>query len=262
MNIFEAIILGLIQGLTEFLPVSSSGHLVLLQQFFAIDEGVITFNIAVHFATLLAVFLVFWKDIIEIIKRPFSKLSLLIIVGTIPTAVIGLIFKDTFEGFLQTGSVLGYAFLFTGLILWYAETVKNKDKGLNETTYVDTIVIGIAQGIAILPGVSRSGLTLAGALTRGLDRRFALKISFLMSMPSILGATLLEALDIAKQPYEVAGIVSILAGMVAAGISGYLAIRFMLKIFEQKSLKIFSYYVFGLGAIIILDGLLINRIIK
>jgi len=259
---FQAFFLGLVQGLTEFLPVSSSGHLVLMQRLFNIKEGALTFDIAVHLATAVAVTLVLWKDIWGMIKRPFSKLTLLVVVGTIPTGIIGLLFRDAFEGLYESGVTLGFEFILTGLILWYAESIRSGNKKLDNTGYVDAAVIGVAQGIAILPAISRSGLTLAGALFRGLNREFALKFSFLMSIPAILGAAVPDVLDIIKggggtgtnlDPLPLA------IGMITAAVSGYLAVRLMLKIFAQKSLKMFSYYVFVLGALIILDQLVFGR---
>jgi undecaprenyl-diphosphatase len=263
MSIFESFILGLVQGLSEFLPISSSGHLVLFQRLFGVEGNVLTFDVAVHIATLLAVFTVYWKDILEILKKPFGKLPLLLIVGTIPTAIIGFAFKDFFEKLFESGSTLGIEFIFTGVILWYAEGARTKGKKLNETTYTDAAIVGLAQGIAILPAVSRSGLTIAGALFRGLDREFAAKLSFLVSIPAILGAALLDILKILKGGEGIAagiGAAPLLVGMVVAAVSGYFAIKFMIKVLTRGSLKVFSYYVFVLGALIILEQIFIGRL--
>lgn len=256
MDILQGIILGIIQGLTEFLPISSSGHLTLFQKIFGINEGVRTFDIAVHMATLLAVVFVFRKDIWEVIKKPFSKMSLLIIVGTIPTGIIAVLLKDIIEELLKSGASLGIEFIITGLVLFYAERVKSKDKGVEKTTYGDAILIGVAQGIAIMPAISRSGLTIAGALFRGLNREFAAKYSFMLSIPIILLATASDVYDGIKGT-EPLGVTfwPLALGVVAAAISGYFAIKFMLKILTKGSLKIFSYYVFALGGLIILDQL-------
>lgn len=263
MSIFESLFLGIVQGLTEFLPVSSSGHLVLFQRLFGIEEGAMSFSIAVHFATLISVFIVFWKDILEMIKRPFSKLTLLVVVGTIPTVIIALLFKDFFEEVFNTGATLGLEFLITGSVLLYAESVKSKDKGIDHATYTDAVVVGVAQGLAILPAVSRSGLTIAGAFLRGLNREFALKFSFLMSIPPILGAALLDTYDVIKTGQGFAseiGTIPLIAGMVAAAVSGYFAIRFMLRLLKKGSFKYFAYYVFILGALIIMEQLFFGRI--
>lgn len=258
MDIFQAIILGIIQGLTEFLPISSSGHLTLLQKMFGIDEGVITFNIAVHLATLSGVFVVYWEEIKNIIKKPFGKLPLLVVVGTIPTAVIGLFFKDVFEELVKSGDALGICFIFTGLILWAAEKMKPLGKNLEKTTFSDAVIVGIAQGIAILPAVSRSGLTLAGSLFRGIDRKFALKFSFLMSIPAILGAATLDGIKLIKDGGAEIEVLPLIIGVFFAAISGYVAIKFMIKIFMKASLKMFSYYVFILGILILSDQFIFN----
>ena len=259
MNIFQGFFLGLIQGLTEFLPISSSGHLVLFQKLFDVKKGVMTFDVAVHLATLLSVVWIFREDVIHMIKKPFSKLTLLVVVGTIPAGIIGIVFKDAIEKIFESGATLGLEFILTGIILWFAETIRSKNKGLDKTTYFDATVVGVAQAIAILPAISRSGLTLAGALMRGLNREFALKLSFLISMPAILGAAVFDLKDMLKPEAAAAASLDLwplLIGMVTAAVSGYFAVKFMLKIFSKTSLKLFSYYVFALGALIIIEQII------
>jgi len=235
---------------------------VLFEKLLNVNKGGITFEVAVHLATLLGIFFVLWDDILAMIKKPFSKLTLLVVAGTIPTLVIGAAFNDIFEKIFESGASLGFEFIFTGLILWYAESVKSGNKRLNEMTYGDAVVVGISQGIAILPAVSRSGLTIAGALFRGLNREFALKFSFLMSVPAILAAAAKDGYDMIKAGQGLAmgaDLMPTLLGMAAAAVSGYLAVRFMLKIFSKVSLKIFSYYVFVLGALILVDQIFFGR---
>jgi Uncharacterized bacitracin resistance protein len=258
MTTIQGFILGLVQGLTEFLPISSSGHLVLFQKLFGLSEGTFTFDIVVHLATLVGVFAILRKDIVEILKKPLGKLPLLIVVGTIPTGLIALAFNDVFKELFKSGKTLGLEFIFTGLVLYYAERIRTRNKGLKETTYGDAAVIGVAQGIAILPAVSRSGLTLAGALMRGLNREFAIKFSFLMSIPAILLGALKDGYDLVQE----GGISSanidllpLLVGALAAAISGYFAVKFMLRIFSKMSLKIFSYYVIVVGLLVLVDQL-------
>lgn len=263
MNLFHAFILGLVQGFTEFIPVSSSGHLVLINRLFGISDGALTFGIAVHIATLVSVFIVLWRDILDMLKKPFGKLPLLVIAGTIPTVIIALIFKDSFEKIFESGSSLGLGFIFTGFILWFSESFKGMDKGLEKTKYTDAVIMGLAQGIAILPAVSRSGLTIASALFRGLNREFAARLSFLISIPVILGAAVVDGYDMIKNAGTLETGISIAplaVGMVAAAISGYIAIRFMLKILSKSSLRIFSYYVFAIGTLVILEQLFSGRI--
>lgn len=268
MSLLEGIILGIIQGFSEFLPVSSSGHLVMLEQIFGINEGSLTFGIAVHIATLVAVIIFFWKDIIEIIKKPFSKLPLLIVVGTLPTIAISLLLRPVFESSYENGATLGIGFIFTGLVLILFDKERKNTKNLEKTSWLDAIFIGIGQGIAIFPAVSRSGLTIASSLARGMKREFAVRFSFLMSIPAILGAFTLDAVGIAKNGGETIlniGILPILAGMIAAGVCGYFAIRFMVKLVTKGGLKKFSYYVIPLGMLILIDqlffGIVFNKII-
>lgn len=252
MTIIEAIILGVVQGLTEFLPVSSSGHLVLLQKAFGINEGTMLFTIMLHIGTLISIFIVFWKDIVEMIKKPFSKLALLIIIATIPTVVIALLLKDVVENAFSSASYLGYGFLLTGIILWSVESMKPGTKELKEMTYLNAVIIGVAQGFAIFPAISRSGSTIAGALFQKLDRKFAARFSFLMSIPAILGSLVFQAKDIIGEGIAVEW-VPVLIGTLAAAISGYLAIRLMMQIISKYSLKYFSVYVFILGAFVLID---------
>jgi undecaprenyl-diphosphatase len=258
----QAFILGLIQGLAEFLPISSSGHLVLFQKLFGLGKGVVTFDIAVHLATLAALMIILKKDIMEIIRKPFGKLTLMVVAGTIPTIIIGAVFKDLFDKLFVSGNTLGLEFILTGAVLWYAENTRTKNKDLDRMTYTDAAVIGTAQGIAILPAVSRSGLTIAGALLRGLDREFALKYSFLLSIPAILGAALLDGYDIVKSgSIQSVGIdtLPLVIGMATAAVAGYFTVKFMLRVFSKTSFKVFSYYVFILGGLILLDQLFFGR---
>lgn len=253
MNVIQAIILGIIQGLTEFLPVSSSGHLVLFQKIFGITEPTLTFGIVVHLGTLLAVFVVFWKDILDLLKKPFQKLTWLLIAATIPTVIIALVFSDFFEKIFQSGSTLGVEFLITGLVLLYAERMNSGRKGIKETTVVDAVFIGILQGAAIMPAISRSGLTISGALFRDLDRTFAAKFSFLLSIPAILGAAVFDFKDLMDAGAGSINSTPLIAGAIAAAIAGFLSIKYMLELIRKGKLKYFSYYVFMVGALVLVD---------
>jgi undecaprenyl-diphosphatase len=261
MGILEAVILGAVQGITEFLPVSSSGHLVLLQKIFGISEPVLLFDTMVHVGTLAAVFLVLWKDIRNILRRPIQPLTGLLILATIPTVIIALVFKDLIEGAFHSAAYLGFAFLFTAAALLVSEHLsKGADRVRNGETmhWPDAVIIGILQGVAIIPGVSRSGLTLSGALSRKLERDFAARFSFLLSIPAILGALVLQLKDIIGGPQDGAGIGSIgsgpiIAGTVAAGVVGFFAVSFMLKTVRERSLKGFAIYVAVLGTLVLID---------
>jgi len=258
MNIIQAIILGLIQGLTEFLPISSSGHLVLFQKIFDINEPTLVFDTMVHVGTLAAVVTVLWKEIFALLKRPFQRLTWLLIAGTIPTGIIGIAFKDYFEAMYQSGSTLGFEFLATGIIILFAERLNNGRKHIDETTFLDAAFIGIMQGAAIMPAISRSGLTISGALIRDLDREFAARFSFLLSIPAILGAALFQAKDILEAGSS--GIINapIVAGTIAAAAAGYFSVRFMIVLVKKGSMKYFSYYVFIIGALVIIDQYITN----
>ncbi|MDA8233983.1 MAG: undecaprenyl-diphosphate phosphatase [Clostridia bacterium] len=256
MSILEAIILGIIQGLTEFLPISSSGHLVLFQKLFGLTEGTFTFDIMVHLGTLVAVAVIFWKDIVYMIKRPFDRLTLLVIVGTIPTVIIGLAFKDYFKALFESGSSLGIEFIVTGAIIWFAENMRRGHKKIDQVTYGDAILIGILQGAAILPAISRSGLTIAGALFRGIERETAARYSFLLSIPAILGGVVLDGKDVFEQGLGNISLTPLLIGTVVSAIAGYLAIKTMIALIQRGSLKVFSWYVWVLGIGIIMAQLL------
>lgn len=277
MSYIEAIILGLVQGLGEFLPISSSGHLALLQNLFGIDgEQILFFAVMLHLGTLISVFIVYWKDICELVvelfatirdlctgkglhlqEKPIRKLGVMIIVATIPTAIIGLVFNDLFESFYGSFVAIGIGFLFTGIIMFLAERMGGNQKEIERMNFRNAIFIGILQGIAICPGVSRSGSTLVGGLTTGLKREFAVRFAFLISIPSILGSVVLEVPDAIAEGIEPALFGPIAAGMIVAAISGYAAIKGMIKLVSNGKLNYFSYYVWALGAFTVIYGLFI-----
>jgi undecaprenyl-diphosphatase len=257
MSVWQALLLGAVQGLTEFLPVSSSGHLVLLQRVLGLETNVLTFDIIVHLATLAAVMAVFWKDILAILRKPFGRLTWLLVLGTLPAVAFGLGLKDTIEVLFRSGKSLGVEFLLTGIVLWFADSLKTRDKGERETTAGDALLIGSAQALAILPAVSRSGFTVAGALWRGLDRKFAAKFSFLLAIPAILGAAVLDAPNAVRMVRETGTLgvptVPLIAGFTAAAVFGWLAVRWMIRIITTGRLRPFAIYVSVLGLVIILE---------
>lgn len=262
MGIIEAIILGAVQGITEFLPVSSSGHLVLLQKIFGISEPALFFDTMLHVGTLAAVFIVLWQDIRALLRRPVQRLTGLLIAATLPTVVIALVFKDFIEAAFQSGAFLGFAFLCTAFTLLTAEFVAGRQDKARQVrnektmTWPDALIIGVFQGAAILPGVSRSGLTLSGALGRNLDREFAARFSFLLSIPAILGALVFQLKDIVTGDGAAlggAGILPMILGTLVSAVVGVFAIRFMLKIVKEKTLKGFALYVGILGVLVLID---------
>lgn len=275
LSMFQSVILGLVQGLGEFLPISSSGHLALLQYFFDIKgDSVLFFTVMLHLGTLISVFIIYWKDIVELIKElgavikdiftgkglrvnanPTRKLGFLIIVATIPTALIGLLFNDMFEGFYGSLLAIGIGLLFTGTILMIGEKMSGGKRMATEMPFRSAVFVGIMQGIAITPGVSRSGSTLFGGLVTRLNREFAVKFAFLISIPSILGSVVLELPKAVSQGLDMSLVFPMLVGMAVAAISGLVAIKTMIKLVSNKKLSVFSFYTWILGAFVIIYGI-------
>lgn len=254
MNILQGIILGLVQGLTEFLPVSSSGHLVLFQNAMGIDSGnMLFFNVMVHVGTLVAIFVVFWKDIVSLLRHPVQKLMGLLIVATVPAVIAQLLIGDFIEESFG-GQYLGVGFLLTAVLLTVAEVLSaQKSRKKKEISYPNALGIGCMQAVAVFPGISRSGSTLAGSLFMGLDRSLAAKFSFLMSIPVILGSTLLEGYKLVTDGAGAVFVWPTILGMIAAGLSGYFAVRFMLNLIRKRKMYGFAIYVLVLGLLVILD---------
>ena len=277
MTYFEAVILGLVQGLAEFLPISSSGHLALLQQWFNINEDkVLLFAVLLHAGTLISVFIVYWRDIWELIvelcltvkdlctgkglrleERPVRKLGIMIIVATIPTAIIGLLFNDLFDRLYTSVLPIGIGLIITGFLLVFAERTGSSNRGIEKMNFRNALFIGTVQGIAICPGISRSGSTLFGSLICNLDRKFAVKFVFLISIPSILGSAILETPDAIAAGVEISQIGPIIVGMAVAAVSGLIAIKTMIKIVSDKKLSYFSYYVWALGAAVVIYSIIV-----
>ncbi|QQZ11124.1 undecaprenyl-diphosphate phosphatase [Heyndrickxia vini] len=248
----QAFILGIIQGLTEFLPISSTGHLYIGRHLFGLDEAGLFLDTMLHVGTLLAIIVVYKNELWKMIRNPFSKLTLIMIVGTIPAVIIGLLFKDYFEEISKTGTTIGWEFLATGLVLWFAEKARKGDKKLENIRLSDALIIGSFQAAAIFPALSRSGLTIAAGLFRKLDRETAAYFSFLLSTPAILGGIVLQGKDIFSGQVESVTFTGLLFGTVASAIFGYFAIVGMVNYLKKRSLKIFAYYVWILGISIIL----------
>jgi len=252
-ELIKTIILGFVQGFTEFLPVSSSGHLLVFRKLFGLSEAGLFLDTMLHFGTLVALLVIFWRDILEMIRKPFSRLTLLVITATIPTAVIGLMFKDIFEELAVSGVTVGWEFLATGVILWIADNIKDRGtKDLGQISFKDALVVGTLQGAAILPAISRSGLTISGAFFQGIVRASAARFSFLVSIPAILGAVVLQGLDLFEGRVETIGTLPLIIGTIISAVTGYIAVKWMLSIIQRGSLKVFSVYVWVLGIIILI----------
>ena len=263
MSILQAIILGLVQGLTEFLPVSSSGHLVLTQTIMNLDTGSPEFlfvDTMLHVGTLVAIIYVLRKEIMGIFRNPTGKLLRMLVVATLPTVVIALVFKDVFMSSFE-GDFLGISFLITGGILILAEFLAKRGpkRKFAQANYLDAAIMGVMQGIAIVPGISRSGSTLSGGLARGINRYSAAKFAFLMAIPAILGSLVLQVKDLFSIHTAISiPWVPVLIGTVAAAISGMWAATWMLKLIRKHRLYGFSIYVIILGVLVLMDQLVFH----
>jgi len=272
MELYQGIILGIIQGLTEFLPVSSSGHLVLGQIFFGITESQLPFDISVHMGTLLAVLVVYASDIRAILVSVFGfiskavslkpmahllkedkniQLAGLIVIGSIPTAFIGLILKQ-FEHILFASEVLvGFMLILTGTILWASKNFyfsKSKKDGFS---IKKALIIGVGQGLAVIPGISRSGTTIALGMFLGLDRHNAAKFSFLLSIPAILGAQILSIKDMINSGLVIDPIT--IYATIASFITGLLALKLLLSLVHSGRFHLFAPYCWLIGSLVLLS---------
>ncbi len=249
--IWQSIVLGTVQGLTEFLPVSSSGHLALLHRILGADFGgnTLFFDIMLHVGTLAAVVAVFWRDILDLFKKPFKTL-LILIVATIPAGVAGLLLNDWIDG-VTNGPygviVLSCCFALTAVLLLLTENYSKKRQAAQPFGWKHGICMGVMQAFALFPGLSRSGSTIAAGVLSGGERKSVAHFSFLMSIPVILGSALVSSIDVVKDPTLVtsigaSGFVGIAVGVVFAAVSGFFAVKFMLRIIEKANYKWFSLY--------------------
>lgn len=274
MDILQAIIIGLVQGLTEFLPVSSSAHLIFIQQALGLSNVPLAFDVLLHVGTLVAVFVYFFSDIIQMIqgffyslldlrdgnfipeirRDPYKKLAWLTIIATIPVGVVGILFKDIIEEMFAGLTVPAFLLLITGCLLYVSQRMNSGKIDVQNITIKEALLMGCGQAIAVLPGLSRSGTTIAAGLFAGLDKEFAAKFSFILSIPAILGAAVVQLKDLSGGSIEIG---ACLAGFIVAVISGYFAISFLLKIVREKSLDIFAYYCWIVGVIVLVGSILL-----
>lgn len=262
MNIFEAIFLGIVQGLTEFLPVSSSGHLVLFQRIFGVECDVMMFDILLHVGTLFAVVIVLWSEIVKILRKPFQKLTGMLIVATVPAVLATLFFEDFITEAFE-GALLGVGFLATSFVLLLSEIISKYGKKKNAPlTYPRALGAGCMQALAIMPGLSRSGSTIAGSLMTGVSRENAANFSFLMSIPIILGSLVYEGYGMIKDgiAFDQSLIFPSLVGMIFAAVSGFFAVKFMLNLIKKHRLYGFVIYTAILGTAVILDQTLLHLV--
>ncbi len=255
MSFWQAIILGLVQGLTEFLPISSSGHLVLAHHFLGLAEENMVFDVAVHLGTLFAVFVYFRRDLVALVLGffkggPLRKVALLIILGTVPAVIFGLGLKDLIEELFSSPAFVSGGLLVTSALLFLSEKLQKQSRPLEKIRWQDALLIGCFQALAILPGISRSGSTIAGGLIRGVDRDAAARFSFFLAIPAILGAAVLQLGDLGGMTAKEWSVMGV--GVIASMISGYVAIGILMAVLQRGKLYGFSIYtlVLGVGGLI------------
>ncbi len=271
MNTFQAIVLGLIQGLTEFLPVSSSGHLAIFENILNVDENnVLFFAAMLHMGTLASVFVMYWKDIVELVKEffatlkdlgqtkslqinknPTRRLGVMIIISAIPTGLIGFLFSDLFESLFTKMIFVGIGLLITGTCLFIVERIGKGKKTVYGMRFRDAFFIGLCQAVAIAPGISRSGSTLVGGLLCKINRPLAVKFAFLMSIPPIAASGILELKNAMSQGMAGVSMIALILGVAISFVSGVIAIKWMINIVTKKSLVIFSFYTWAVGVLVI-----------
>ncbi|WP_455718488.1 undecaprenyl-diphosphate phosphatase [Anaerosporobacter sp.] len=285
MTILQAIIMGIVQGVAEFLPISSSGHLAIMKYILHINDTGLLFNVMLHFGTLIAMFGAFWKDIKQlliegfgiigdlfvnigrlvhnlfskekreynkVIKTAYRKFVMLVVVSTIPTGILGILLQNVVEVTSETLIIPGLCLLLTGVLLLISDRTVPGKKRAKDVTYADAGIIGLAQGLATLPGLSRSGTTITACLSCGLDKNFAVKYSFIMSIPAILGAVILQMKDISTVAVDSTEVVGYVIGTLIATIVGYICIKTMLVVVRRKKYKGFAYYCFVVGSIAVI----------
>ncbi len=271
MTVLQAIILGIVQGLTEFLPISSSAHLVIVPHLFGWTvppEEAFIFDVLVQLATLLAVIVYFWKDLMTIAtalvkgleqRKPFAdsnaRLGWLIIIGTIPAGLFGILVKDLIEAAFNSLIATGIFLCITALMLWLGERFGKQQRTLPSLGWVDAVWVGVFQALAVFPGISRSGSTITGGMLRDLDRVSAARFSFLLSIPIMIAAGLLASLDLANAGNLSQSLVTISAGFAAAAVTGYISIRWLLRFLMRRPISVFSIYCLVAGMITILISL-------
>ena len=269
MTFLSSFLLGLVQGIAEFLPISSSGHLAIAQNLLGMsDAGTVPefFDVLLHLGTLVAVFVAYWADIKDMVLEffrgagdlihhstpnpvpPARRLILLIILGTLPLFVV-LPVKDAVQGLSNSMAFIGAALIVTGVLLFVSDRVKKGRKNERTATWLDVLIVGIGQAIATMPGISRSGMTITTGCFVGFERKFAVRFSFLLSIPAVLGANILSLADAAKAGINWAEVPVYLVGVVTAAVVGYLCIRLLRFIADRGKFGAFAYYCWAVGVL-------------
>ena len=285
MEWYLALFYGIVQGLAEFLPISSSGHLALFQSIFNIGDtdSLFTFNIFLHIGTLAAVFLMYWRDIFPLIPAfftlcgklfkgqlfsreeaeegkkgklilnvtPCERMVIMIVIATLPL-LLTFFYKDYVEMLNAYPKVIGGILIFNGVVLFVSDRLARTGKSLEDATAKDAITVGLLQAVAVVPGLSRSGTTITAGLLRGFDRDFAVKFSFILSIPTILGASVLEIPDVIAEPIPSTDIPSYIIGMVTAAVVGFAAMKLLTLISKRSNFTVFSFYCWAVGIVTVI----------
>lgn len=279
MGFLSSIFLGLVQGIAEFLPISSSGHLSLFQHFFGLTEAGLFFDVLLHLGTLIAIFVYYWRDIVNLVKAflrlvtglfskkkkgarkgrkdPGARMILMLIVATLPLFVI-LPIKDKVESLYSNTIFVGCALIVTGCILFFSDRMAKGKKTIRSATLLDALLVGVGQAVAVVPGLSRSGTTISAGMLRGFSRKFAVRFSFLLSIPAVLGANIISIGDAVAAGIDTSLLPAYIAGTVVAAVSGYFAIRLVNSLADKGKFGSFAYYCWGIGAAAVIATLIFH----
>lgn len=279
MGFLSSIFLGLVQGIAEFLPISSSGHLSLFQHFFGLTEVGLFFDVLLHLGTLIAIFVYYWRDIVNLVKAflrlvtglfskkkkgarkgrqdPGARMILMLIVATLPLFVI-LPIKDKVESLYSNTIFVGCALIVTGCILFFSDRMAKGKKTVRSATLLDALLVGVGQALAVVPGLSRSGTTISAGMLRGFSRKFAVRFSFLLSIPAVLGANIISIGDAVAAGIDTSLLPAYIAGTVVAAVSGYFAIRLVNSLADKGKFGSFAYYCWGIGAAAVIATLIFH----
>jgi len=265
LNLLESIILAIVQGLTEFLPISSSAHLLMVPWLFGWQAPPFVFDTSLHLGTLVAILIYFRKDLINLFFSFFrvlktrnlkndqdGKLAVGIFIGTIPAGLVGLFFEDTIEAKFHSPYVIGVTLILLGIILWLVDKKSKKEKGLDKIGIKEAVLIGCAQALALIPGTSRSGITMTAALLGNFDRETSARFSFLLATPITLAAGLYKLKDLLEIPMTQDIIINFTVGFIVSAISGYLCIKYLIKFLQKNSFAIFAIYRIIIGLILLI----------
>lgn len=283
MTYLMAVFMGLIQGVAEFLPISSSGHLALFQTFFGMEDvesRYMLFSVLLHFGTLLSVCVVYWRDVLEMIREFFlglaalagrkerqetppaaRRLVMLIVVATLPLFVM-VFLKDAVNRFFSNSLMVSCALLATGCILFFSDRLAQGRKNARNATLTDALLVGCGQALAVIPGLSRSGTTISVGMLRGFDRAFAVRFSFLMSLPAVLGANILEIKDAVEVGFPMEELPMYLTGVAVSAVVGYFAIRLVKTLSDQGKFGKFAYYCWAIGLGSLIAGVVKTAVLK